>query len=82
MVRWPYLLDPLGELAYGESAADGATNLDRLIDACDDDHEVWAAAARRVRFDHEDVAVRGLRELLRKAIPNRPVFTGIARRYL
>lgn len=56
--------------------------MDRLIDACDDGHEVWAAAARRVRFDHEDAAVRGLRELLRKAIPNRQVFAGIARRYL
>jgi hypothetical protein len=81
MVRWPYLLDPLGELATGETV-DGATNLDRLMAACDEDADTWAAATGRMRFNPDDVAVRGLRELLRRALPNRQIFLGIARRYL
>jgi hypothetical protein len=77
MIRWPYLLDPLGELT-----ADGSTNLDRLLDHCDADDDQWAATARQARMDHHDPAVRGVRDLLRRALPNRPVFTTIARRYL
>jgi hypothetical protein len=79
MVRWPFLLDPLGEQA-SDGAIDGAINLDRLLDACDRDD--WAAVAKRARMDHEDIAIQGLRELLRKALPHRQVFTDIARRYL
>jgi hypothetical protein len=81
MVRWPYLLDPLGELA-AEGGVDGTTNLDRLIDACETDDDRWAAVALSARLDHRDFAVKGLRELLRKASPNRQVFSVIARRYL
>jgi hypothetical protein len=81
MIRWPYLLDPLGELAAG-GLSDGAANLDRLFDVCDGDDEQWAITARLARMDHHDQAVRGLRELLRKALPNRQIFTTIARRYL
>jgi WD40 repeat protein len=81
MVRWPYLLDPLGELA-ADGLADGATNLDRLFDACDDDDARWAVPAKLARLDPDDPAVRGLRDLLRRALPNRGVFTTIARRYL
>ena len=81
MVRWPYLLDPLGELA-AEGPNDGATNLDRLFDACDSDDDRWAATTRLARMDASDPAVRGLRELLRKASANRRTFTTIARRYL
>jgi hypothetical protein len=77
MVRWPFLLDPLGE-----HVTDAATNLDRLLDACDGDDETWAAVARRARLDHADRAVQGVRELLRRAAPHREVFTSIARRYL
>lgn len=81
MVRWPYLLDPLGELA-AEGLVDGATNLDRLFDDCERDDDQWATTARLARMDPHDPAVRGLRELLRKALPNRRIFTTIARRYL
>ncbi len=77
MIRWPYLLDPLGELS-----ANGSTNLDRLLDVCDADDEQWAAAAGQARMDHHDAAVRGVRDLLRRALPNRSTFTTIARRYL
>jgi hypothetical protein len=79
MVRWPFLLDPLGEQAI-DGAVDGAINLDRLLDACDRDD--WPAVAGRARMDHEDIAIQGLRELLRQAMPHRQVFTDIARRYL
>lgn len=79
MVRWPFLLDPLGEQA-ADGAIDNAINLDRLLDACDRDD--WPVVAGRARMDHEDIAIRGLRELLRKALPRRQVFTDIARRYL
>ena len=81
MVRWPYLLDPLGELA-AEGGVDGTTNLDRLIDACGADDDRWVAVALSARLDHRDFAVKGLRELLRRAAPNRQVFSVIARRYL
>jgi hypothetical protein len=81
MVRWPYLLDPLGELT-ADGLTDGTTNLDRLLDACDDDDEIWASVARQARLDHHDRSVRGLRDLLVKATPNRQAFTTIARRYL
>lgn len=80
MVRWPYLLDPLGEQATG--GADTATHLDRLLEVCEDGDEQWASVASRARLDHHDPAVQGLRELLRRANPNSEVFTSIARRYL
>jgi WD40 repeat protein len=80
MVRWPYLLDPLGEQASG--GPDATTHLDRLMEACEAADDQWAAAARRARLDHRDIAVQGLRDLLRRASPNREVFTSIARRYL
>jgi WD40 repeat protein len=77
MVRWPYLLDPLGE-----QAADGS-RLERLLDACGgDEDEPWATVARRSRLNPEDRSVQGLRELLRRALPHRQVFTSIAHRYL
>jgi WD40 repeat protein len=83
MVRWPYLLDPLGEQTADGTTTDGTTQLDRLLDVCDgDDAEPWATVARNARLDHHDRAVQGLRELLRRAAPNRQVFTSIARRYL
>jgi hypothetical protein len=80
MVRWPFLLDPLGEQA-ADGAADNTINLDRLLDACDRDDE-WPIAAKRARIDHQDITIQGLRELLCQALPHRQVFTAIARRYL
>jgi len=79
MVRWPFLLDPLGEQAI-DGAIDGAINLDRLLDACERDD--WPEVARRARMDHTDIAIQCLRELLRQAMPHRQVFASIARRYL
>jgi hypothetical protein len=80
MVRWPFLLDPLGEQTA--DASDGNTiNLDRLLDSCDRDDE-WPVHARRARMDPQDAAIQGLRELLRAALPHRQVFASIARRYL
>src|SRR6185369_8425438 len=71
MVRWPYLLDPLGELA-GEGVVDSSTtNLDRLLDTCGQDDEAWRPAARLARLDPDDRAIEGLRELLRRALPHR-----------
>ncbi len=82
MVRWPYLLDPLGEPAH-DAMADGTCNLDRLLDACDaDDPDAWPVVARQARLDVDDRATQGLRELLRRALPHRDVFTSIAHRYL
>jgi hypothetical protein len=82
MVRWPYLLDPLGE-HVAEGIADGTTSLDRLLDACGGEaEEPWATVARQARLDNEDQAVQSLRELLRRALPHRQVFTSIAHRYL
>jgi hypothetical protein len=52
------------------------------MEACEAADDQWAAAARRARLDHRDIAVQGLRDLLRRASPNREVFTSIARRYL
>jgi hypothetical protein len=83
MVRWPYMLDPLGELTSEGIGGAPATNLDRLLDACgSDDTERWATTAALARLDHRDRAVEGLRELLRRALPQRETFSAIARRYL
>jgi WD40 repeat protein len=80
MVRWPYLLDPLGERA--ERLGEARNNLDRLLDACVEDDEVWAEAASLARLDPDARSVNGLRELLRRARPQREVFSSIANRYL
>ncbi|HLL69171.1 MAG TPA: P-loop NTPase fold protein [Micromonosporaceae bacterium] len=79
MVRWPYLLDPLGEHVEGTGAPH--TALDRLLDACADD-ERWAAAAAAATLDPTDSAIQGLRKLLLRARPNDNVFRTIAHRYL
>jgi hypothetical protein len=81
MVRWPYLLDPLGEFG-AEGVMDGTTTLERLLDACAGDDDQWAATARRSRLDPTERSVVGLRELLRRALPHRQEFAAIARRYL
>jgi hypothetical protein len=82
MVRWPFLLDPLGEQTT-DDITDTTTSLDRLLEACaSEDDELWATVARRARLDPEDRAIKGLRELLRRAVPHRVVFSSIARRYL
>ncbi|MEJ3747161.1 P-loop NTPase fold protein [Actinomycetes bacterium KLBMP 9797] len=80
MVRWPYLLDPLGERAEGH--IETRNNLDRLLDACVANDDVWAKAARLARLDPADRSVQGLRALLRQARPHRDVFSSIANRYL
>ena len=62
---------------------DTTTSLDRLLEACaSEDDELWATVARQARLDPEDRAIKGLRELLRRAVPHRVVFGSIARRYL
>jgi hypothetical protein len=80
MVRWPYLLDPLGERA--ERPGEARNNLDSLLDACAEEDDAWAEAARTARLDPDDRAVYGLRELLRRARPQREVFSSIANRFL
>jgi WD40 repeat protein len=81
MVRWPYLLDPLGE-RFSEGATGPRSSLDRLLDICAADDEPWAAGAHQARLDPSDRDVQGLRELLRHALPHREVFSSIAHRYL
>jgi hypothetical protein len=81
MVRWPYMLDPLGEHTT-DNNGDPRTSLDRLLDACNTDDESWAIATQKARMDHQDAAVESLRELLRNALPRREVFSSIASRYL
>jgi hypothetical protein len=82
MVRWPYLLDPLGEQA-SDGGRDPTTHLDRLLDVCGgDEEEPWSSVAVSARMDPTDRSIRGLRDLLRRALPHRRVFVSIARRYL
>jgi WD40 repeat protein len=82
MVRWPYLLDPLGERVT-EGVGEATTNLDRLLNVCGGDEEdPWATVAREARLDPDDRTTQGLRELLRRALPHSEAFSEIARRYL
>ncbi|MEV4410668.1 P-loop NTPase fold protein [Catellatospora sp. NPDC049609] len=80
MVRWPFLLDLLGEQAV-EGDSQSPLVLDLLVEACEDD-PAWAAAVAATRLDPADRSVVALRQLLAQARPHKHVFLPIAHRYL
>ena len=80
MLRWPYLLDLLGE-PVAETPGAGYSHLEVLLDHCDDD-ESWSAICADLGLVEGDRAVRALRELFKRVLSEREQFTTIAKRYL
>ncbi|MDI1463088.1 P-loop NTPase fold protein [Catellatospora sp. KI3] len=79
MVRWPWLLDPLGfrRVVKGKTVI----LLELLLKAAPDRSE-WERVVKEEGMDADDEDLRGLRELLTRRGADGPELVSIARRYL
>jgi hypothetical protein len=79
MVRWPWLLDPLGaRRSYGGRP----TNLLGILQQAARDEQGWYEAVEREGIDPNDEDIRGLRELLQRHGTDGDELVAIAARYL